>query len=381
MSNNFLPDFNLPITQGEFTCLVRNKRVKATPEEQVRQRVLNWLIHDKGWNKEHLRLENSYAWLSDPDRTHVRPDIEILEDGKVLVVVECKRKSVPVGEHVYQQAREYADKANANWIWTTNGENHVFFENHNSEWTSADRLEPLEVTRPPVRDPVFPKNANHSRSVARYFREFGDDKFIDEDVDFDRGLVLAVHRMLFSGVYNKLPYSHGGVHILEDRGASWHKFANPGGSYRTRYADFIAATSGRVEAVSVGINRWGDSESLRICVGVRKPNRSHHALQLDTDQCEYDEERGYWHIYHDGSMASVARKDVLEAIREAGAGRWVDSYDDGKRWIYLGELPDINMPTNVSSTRSRKLLANLIHYAIIRTNLRDANYQRNQKKG
>ncbi len=40
-----------------------------------------------------------------------------------------------------------------------------------------------------------------------------------------------------------LPYSHGGIHILEDRGSAWHHFGNrSGGIYHTRYADFIAAT-------------------------------------------------------------------------------------------------------------------------------------------
>lgn len=335
MNKNFLPNFELPFTKeqssNKLTCLVRNKQVKATPEEKVRQRVLNWLINCKGWDKENLRLEKTYAWLGDPSRTFVRPDIEILENGKVLAVVECKRTSVPVGEHVYQQAREYADKANANWIWTTNGESHVFFESYNSEWLLRDRLDPLEVARPPVRKTEFPKSAKDRKSVKRYFKEFGDKEFTERGVNLDQCLVvLAVHRMLFSDVYEKLlPYSHGGVHILEDRGSSWHKFATPGGSYTTRYADFIAATSGRVEAVSVGVNRWGGSDSLRICVGVRKPNRSHHALQLDTDQCEYHKEGGFWDIYHDGSMAGIARRDVLESIREAGAGRWVDSWDDG----------------------------------------------------
>ena len=62
--------------------------------------------------------------------------------------------------------------------------------------------------------------------------------------------------MLF-GVCKKLPYSHGGVHILEDRGSAWHSFGNrSGGSYHTRYADFMAATQGAVEAVSVAVNRW-----------------------------------------------------------------------------------------------------------------------------
>ena len=95
------------------------------------------------------------------------------------------------------------------------------------------------------------------------------------------------------------------MHLLEDRGSAWHHFANTSGrGYGTRYADFIAATQGRVEAVSVAVNRWRPTGGLRLCVGVRKPKRSHHALQLNADHCEWDDEKRAWRIYHDGSMSS-----------------------------------------------------------------------------
>ena len=81
----------------------------------MRQRVLHWLGHDKGWAKEHLRLEQSYRWVSDPARTRIRSDIELLDGDEVLIVVECKRGEVPLNERVDQQAIENALKARARW--------------------------------------------------------------------------------------------------------------------------------------------------------------------------------------------------------------------------------------------------------------------------
>ena len=110
MTSNFLPDFEPVFTHGTeapVQCLVRDKAVRATPEERVRQRVLHWLVHDNGWSRENLRLERSYPWVSDPARTRIRSDIELLDDGDVLVVVECKRCDVPLDERVDQQAIEY----------------------------------------------------------------------------------------------------------------------------------------------------------------------------------------------------------------------------------------------------------------------------------
>ena len=372
MTGNFLPDFQPVVTHGtEATvqCLIRDKAVRATPEERVRQRVLHWLVHDKGWSKDNLRLEQSYPWVSDPARTRIRPDIELLDGDDVLVVVECKRGDVPLDERVDQQAIEYAVKARARWIWTTNGERHGFFEKRGTRWRPVASLEPLEVfSEPPVAQLEFPASADDPAAVARYWQSFGDPQF-DPGGDYDPRFVLAVHRVLFA-VSKKLPYSHGGVHLLEDRGSAWHSFGNPSGrSHRTRYADFIAATQGRVEAVSVAVNRWRRTGGLRLCVGVRKPNRTHHALQLNADQCEWDAKKKSWRIYHDGGMSRVPRGLVMEAVREAQAGRWIDTYEDGREWVHLGALPDADSAT---WRNSRNLLANLIHYALIRTNLREA---------
>jgi len=62
MTENFLPEHQAVVTRGRLRCEVRNKEVAATPEECVRQRVLHWLIRDKGWAREDLRVEKSYRW-------------------------------------------------------------------------------------------------------------------------------------------------------------------------------------------------------------------------------------------------------------------------------------------------------------------------------
>ena len=351
MSTNFLPDFDPVVTHGtEATvqCLIRDKAVRATPEERIRQRVLHWLVHDKGWSKENLRLEQSYQWVSDPARTRIRSDIELLDDGDVLIVVECKRSDVPLDERVDQQAIEYAVKARARWIWTTNGKSHGFFKKHGSQWQPVASLEPLEViSDPPVPKLEFPASADDPDAVARYWQSFADPQFRDRGGDYDPRFVLAVHRVLFD-VRKKLPYSHGGVHILEDRGSAWHNFGNRSGEgYSTRYADFIAATQGRVEAVSVAVNRWHRG-GLRLCVGVRKPKRTHHSLQLNSDQCEWDEKKKSWHIYHDRRMSQVPRDIVLEAVREAQSGRWIDTYDDGREWLYWAPFRTLTPPSGAT---------------------------------
>ena len=369
MAENFLPDDKPAITGGMLRCELRDKAVRATPEERVRQRVLRWLMRDRGWPKDNLRLEKSYRWVGDASRRRVRPDIELLVDGDVLVVVECKRPEVPLSQRVDQQAIDYAVKSGASWIWTTNGDSHGFLSMTPDGWKPVSSLEPLEVfADPPVADLAFPADVEDEAAVARYWRTLNDTQFLEGDEDYDRQFLIDAHRMLFGVPRDgKLPYSHGGVHILEDRGSAWHQFGNrSGGSYHTRYADFMAATAGSVEAVSLAVNRW--YPGLRLCVGVTRRGRTHHALQLDTANCVRNKRGTSWSVYHDGAMSQVAKADVLEAVREAGAGGWIDVHD-GKEWIYLGELP---AATVTDWRKSRDLLANLIHYGIIRSHLREA---------
>ena len=371
ISDNFLPEYQPRVNRGTkktLQCLVRDKAVTATKEEAVRQRVLNWLIHYKGWEKEYIRLEKSYKWVSDPERKRIRPDIELLSRGGVSVIVECKAPDIRLDDYVRQQAVDYAIKADAPWIWTTNGENHAFFKRVKSSWHPVRKLQPIDlVLSPTVKEIPDPANLKTKSEINRYWRLFGDQQF-KEGGKFDISLVLAIHRVLFH-IKKRVPYSSSGVHILEDRGSAWHTFNNASGmGYHTRYADFVAATSGRVESVSISINLWG-SDHLRICVGITKPTYRHHALQLDTDLCEWDESIECWHVYHLGRASRIRTQTVFEAVREAGCGHWIHTDSDGKELLYFGKL---YRAETANWRNSKELLANLIHYAIIRSNLRDA---------
>ena len=374
--DNFLPEYDGDQTphagRNKLNCQVRHKEVPATPEELVRQRVLHWLIDTKGWEEGQLRLEYAYPWESDPARSHIRPDIELLDsDGNVLVVVECKREEVPLSKAVDAQAIEYAVKSNASYIWVTNGGQHRFLvPDGDSAWVPASSIEPLgETYEPPTGEVAFPDVSDES-DVQEYLDEHGLGA-LDEP---DRNFTLALHHAVFEAAAHKtFPYSHQGVHILEHLGVAFHEFSNrSGGSYYTRYADFIAATRGRVEAMSVAVNSWY-AGGIRLCVGVTKPERTHHALQLDVANCEWNEKKNVWRVYHDGRMSQISNRDVLEAVREANCGHWIDWDDDGKEWIYLGALP----AAGANGRKPWKFLARLLHYALIRTSLREARAAKN----
>ena len=145
--------------------------------------------------------------------------------------------------------------------------------------------------RPSARQPV---SAFHARGI-------GDPS----------GRALVLRTEPWRSRVSALSDSQGGVHILEDRGFACHNFGNRGGGYSTRYADFIAATQGRVEAVSIAVNRWHGG-GLRLCVGRRKPTRvdirtgeSHRIFRNEFRACVL--RRRYWA----GKVGRVAPRSIL----------------------------------------------------------------------
>ena len=388
-SKNFLPEFHLAETpargRNKIRCQVRGHDVRATPEERIRQRVLHWLINSKKWEIESIKLERAqaqaYQWESDANRRYIRPDIELLDENcKVLVVIECKHEEVPLSDAVEKQAIEYAIKSRARYIWVTNGGEHKFFvpDTKHGGWKAVSSIAPLgETYEPPTGRVLFP-DVQDTADVERYLKEMGLNnlKFSDE-----RDFTLALYKVIFEVVKNKkcMPYSHDGVHLLDYTGVAFHHFSNASGDgYYTRYADFVAATRGRVEGMSVAVNMWWRG-GIRLCIGVSKAERKHHALQLDfAKNCRWNEELQSWRVYHDGRMNQVKNDVVLEAVRESGCSHWIKTCDDNKEWVFLGDLPKVE---SVSWRNSKKFLANLLHYGIIRTNLREARSKRRESRG
>ena len=221
MTDNFLPEYHPVVTHGAgdtIQCLVRDKAVRATPEERVRQRVLHWLIHDKGWRKEDLRLEKSYDWVSDPSRTEFGPNVELLVDRKVIVVVECNAgtfgsTSALTGRPSSTPSRPEPNGSGSPTAKITPSSRsrfalaaHRFAQAAECDLQGAERQTRLPRQRGWTPPP--------SLDIGRHSAIPSSKK---EATTTDRRFVLAVHRVLFD-VPKTLPYSHGGVHILEERG-------------------------------------------------------------------------------------------------------------------------------------------------------------------
>ncbi len=109
---------------------IRKKFIILTPEEWVRQHVVQYLLAEKKFPKSLLNVEKLLK-INDLKK---RYDVVIFNsDGTIFLLVECKAPEVKISQATFDQIARYNMTMKAKYLMVTNGLNHYFcqmdFEN------------------------------------------------------------------------------------------------------------------------------------------------------------------------------------------------------------------------------------------------------------
>lgn len=109
----------------EFFDPVRKKWVPATPEEEVRQQFIQFLLTVKQVPLSHISVEREIC-VNGLSR---RYDLVVFnEQGIPWMVVECKAPHIALTQEVMEQAGRYNKTLRAPIIGITNGNENKFFQ-------------------------------------------------------------------------------------------------------------------------------------------------------------------------------------------------------------------------------------------------------------
>jgi hypothetical protein len=120
-----LPDHGVKLRQdadgARLWDPLRRKWLLCTPEEWVRQHVVNHLVHDRGCPASLIALEHGIRLNGLAKRADV-----VVHDrrGAPLLLVECKAPGVPVDQGVFEQAARYNKVFRVPYLLVTNGLKH-----------------------------------------------------------------------------------------------------------------------------------------------------------------------------------------------------------------------------------------------------------------
>ena len=125
---------------GRVFDVIRNKFIRATPEEIIRQRTIKFLIYRLGVPRDKIGIELSLHQLGCMDNKR-RADICIFDENKtVLAVIECKAYYVGNREEPYSQVIDYAWNLKVPNFFVVDGcEMNGFFYN-----SALDQYEPFD---------------------------------------------------------------------------------------------------------------------------------------------------------------------------------------------------------------------------------------------
>ena len=113
---------------------LRRQWVSLTPEEQVRQKMLYYLVETRKVAAGLIAVEYSIKVNNLPKRA----DIVVFNNlGEPQMIVECKAESVPITEKVLDQAIRYYSGLKVKYLTLTNGKSMFCYK------VGEGRLEPL----------------------------------------------------------------------------------------------------------------------------------------------------------------------------------------------------------------------------------------------
>jgi hypothetical protein len=102
---------------------IRKKFIIISPEEWVRQHVVQFLLQDKKYPKSHINVEK----LLKINNLTKRYDVVVFKpDGAISILVECKAPEVKITQSTFDQIARYNMTLKAEYLMVTNGLNHYF---------------------------------------------------------------------------------------------------------------------------------------------------------------------------------------------------------------------------------------------------------------
>ncbi|MCX6291774.1 MAG: type I restriction enzyme HsdR N-terminal domain-containing protein [Bacteroidetes bacterium] len=98
--------------------IIRRKYVSLTPEEWVRQHLIHFMVHEKGFPKSLIQVEKKILVNNLSRRT----DIVVCDrQAKPLLVAECKAPSVKISQETFDQAARYNLSLQVKYFVLSNG--------------------------------------------------------------------------------------------------------------------------------------------------------------------------------------------------------------------------------------------------------------------
>lgn len=353
---------------------VRKYFVPKTPEEEVRQKTIEFLDTHLGVPLNRLRVEEAMAHVKKGARG--RADIVVYRDdekNKPLMVIECKAPEVDIScDEVREQAERYRDILSADYIMLVNGCKLVIYKYQNGknfELVEISSYKELLKSKVSFVERIPLEPYSYEEIMSYELQE----KFTQVYVGCETPKPIKSFALNFLNLILLKPINEENIletiGVFEDRGTGRTRFGNSAGyNYQIKTRLFIAKDRKNKDQI-LGLSLFGKYYNTQLNVSIMNRERRHHSLQLNMDKfCEYDYRTDKIVITHNGTLStgrggSISKFTVIDYVKN-NAPDLIRGED-----IYLGSVDNSHL-LEWSQPDVQNFIKNLFRYAVLRDEVR-----------
>lgn len=376
-------DLNRFIRNGKVCIFDKTKQLLriATPEEEIRQRVIELLYAEMLIPYKAMETEIPISYFVAGGRGRMDIVVYGLKEGQrcPAMVVECKSANVPLTEDVYIQAKKYAEIIDIPILMVTNGLDMDILA-WNYELNKYEAIEYLptydELCKPEELERISLVEIPYVRHT---YEELFRDEIIDLEFEYAEYLgenckrTLAPHIINLAECFRDVSRKVDNLQLknykfIEDGGIRYTSFGNAaGGSFVGFYRYFIIEDRNEnTQIVSMAVMGCKNGRTLLI-VAIDDMDKHHNSLQLSIEHYSTTVD-GRFLFWHDGTLTvghrgKVKKQEVVDYVKQNSSLKIFDEK------IYLGEI-DLRNLLYVDNCDMKELITNLIEYALIRDEFR-----------
>ena len=380
---NHYTKFDKYIRNGKECFLDKTKHLLriATPEEEVRQRVIEFLNDVMQIPYTAIETEIPVSYFVEGQKGRMDIVVYGIKDSLryPVLVIECKANDVQLTDEVYNQVKRYSEVIDIPVLMVTNGiEADILSWNYNKEQYEVveyfptydelcepEKLEKVELEEYSYKrykyDELFVReNINREIELGDFVGRTCSKELIPHVVNLAESLLDISHKI------EKMDLKH--YKFLEDGGVRFTSFGNAsGGSYPGLYRFFLVEDANKnVQIVSMSVCGCLNGRSLLV-VAVDDLNEHHNSLQLSIEHFSVLEDKKL-KFFHDGTLTvgnkgKAKKQEVLDYVASKSNLKVIDDN------IYLGEI-DVSDIVYVDSHDMIEFVGKLIEYALVRDEFR-----------
>ena len=368
--------------QDAYLDPIREKLIYVTPEETVRQHVINYLLDELKVPENMIRVEEilKHYGVKSNDRADII--IDVYDDKEKffypIAVIECKAPEIFLDDNAFEQVANYSNKLGCIYCCLTNGDESFcyYFDKNKNNYIQIEKLPNYEemlhgkYSIMPIENP---QSRIKFHELEKFYREYFE-RYEQPDISSFTKKELALPLVNFIecllDIEHKMPAKNYKIfQLIEDYGIRNLTIGNTGsGRYYGKYRSFLIKYNNNVNFISLSMSNYSGGQQTIICIAIDGENKSnpHHALQLNVNRnLEIIDDK--IKFFHDGRITKGQGALKVDGLRKLVAEKYPEIIY-GKKF-YLGTLTHDRL-WYLDDEEVMQVVENLISYALIRDDYR-----------